>query len=53
MYDPESKKVSTILGGKANPGTQLNRPHGVSVAPDGTLWVCDSWNDRVLTLKNY
>ena len=53
MYDPESKKVSTILGGKANPGTQLNRPHGVSVAPDGTLWVCDSWNDRVITLKNY
>jgi sugar lactone lactonase YvrE len=53
MYDPESKKVSTILGGKAKPATKLNRPHGVAVAPDGTLWVCDSWNDRVLTLKDY
>ena len=53
MYDPETKKVSTILGGKAKPATKLNRPHGVAVAPDGTLWVCDSWNDRILTLKDY
>ena len=53
MYDPETKKVSTILGGKAKPATKLNRPHGVAIAPDGTLWVCDSWNDRVLTLKDY
>ena len=33
--------------------TQLNRPHGVAITPDGTLWICDSWNDRVLTLKDY
>ena len=53
MYDPETKKVSTILGGKTQPKTKLNRPHGVATAPDGTLWVCDSWNDRVLTLRDY
>mgnify|MGYP001340098792 CR=1 FL=1 len=21
--------------------------------PDGALWVCDSWNDRVVVLRNY
>ena len=53
LYDPKTKRVSTILGGKTDPKTQLNRPHGVAMAPDGTLWICDSWNDRVLTLKDY
>ena len=53
LYDPKTKSVSTILGGKAKPQTTLNRPHGVSIAPDGSLWVCDSWNNRVLTLSNY
>ena len=53
LYDPKTKQVSTILGGKTQPRTQLNRPHGVAISPDGTLWICDSWNDRVLTLKDY
>ena len=53
LYDPKTNQVSTILGGKAQPRTQLNRPHGVAICPDGTLWICDSWNDRVLTLKDY
>jgi sugar lactone lactonase YvrE len=53
LYDPKTKSVSTILGGKAKPQTTLNRPHGVSIAPDGSLWVCDSWNNRVLSLSNY
>ena len=53
LYDPKTNQVSTILGGKAQPRTQLNRPHGVAISPDGTLWICDSWNDRVLTLKDY
>ncbi|MBT3668003.1 MAG: hypothetical protein HN548_11050, partial [Opitutae bacterium] len=53
LYDPKTKTVSTILGGKAKPKTILNRPHGVSIAPDGSLWVCDSWNNRILTLSNY
>ncbi|MBC8347078.1 MAG: hypothetical protein O3A82_14100 [Verrucomicrobia bacterium] len=53
LYDPKSKTVSTILGGNAEPKTKLNRPHGVSIAPDGALWICDSWNNRVLILRNY
>ena len=27
---------------------QLNQPGGLSMAPDGTLWVADSENDRIL-----
>ena len=53
LYDPKTKQVSTILGGKAQPRTKLNRPHGVALAPDGALWICDSWNDRVLILRDY
>ena len=53
LYDPKTKTVSTILGGDAEPKTKLNRPHGVAIAPDGSLWVCDSWNNRVLILRNY
>ncbi len=53
LYDPKTKTVSTILGGDGEPKTKLNRPHGVAIAPDGSLWVCDSWNNRVLILNNY
>ena len=53
LYNPETKIVSTILGGNAEPQARLNRPHGVAVAPDGALWICDSWNNRVLMLKDY
>ena len=53
LYDPQTETVSTILGGKAKPKTILNRPHGVTIAPDGSLWVCDSWNNRVVSLSNY
>ncbi len=27
---------------------QLNQPHGVYLAPDGTLYICDSFNNRVI-----
>ena len=53
LYDPKTKTVSTILGGNAEPKTKLNRPHGVAIAPDGSLWVSDSWNNRVVILRNY
>jgi len=53
LYNPRSQIVTTILGGKADPSAKLNRPHGVAIAPNGALWICDSWNDRVLILKNY
>ena len=53
LYNQKSKLVSTILGGKAIPRTVLNRPHGVALAPDGAIWVCDSGNNRILTLRNH
>jgi sugar lactone lactonase YvrE len=53
LYNPKTKTVSTLLGGDAIPKAKLNRPHGVAVAPDGALWICDSWNNRVLILRNY
>ena len=53
LYNPRTKTVSTLLGGDALPRAKLNRPHGVAVAPDGALWICDSWNNRVLILRNY
>ena len=53
LYNQKSKLVSTILGGKTIPRTVLNRPHGVALAPDGAIWVCDSGNNRILTLRNH
>ena len=53
LYNPGTKTVSTLLGGDAKPRARLNRPHGVAIAPDGALWICDSWNNRVLILRNY
>ena len=53
LYDPKSQSVSTILGGQNPPKAKLDRPHGVALAPDGSLWICDSWNNRILTLRNY
>lgn len=49
-YNPKSKTLSTILDhGPA--GTSLNRPHGVWMRPDGVLYICDSWNDRILKFR--
>jgi RHS repeat-associated protein len=28
-------------------GAQLNRPIGVSIAPDGRLYIADNWNNRI------
>ena len=53
LYNPKTKSVSTILGGDAIPQTVLKGPHGVSLAPDSSIWVCDSWNHRILILRNY
>jgi DNA-binding beta-propeller fold protein YncE len=39
-----------VVPGPAD-GVQLARPHGVLVAPDGSLIISDSWNDRLLRLK--
>lgn len=56
-YDVTTGKTTTIMG-TATAGdqtnstdplkTQLNRPHGVYVAPSGSLYVSDSYNHRIL-----
>ena len=28
----------------------LNRPHGIDVAPDGTLLIADTYNHRILRI---
>jgi sugar lactone lactonase YvrE len=47
-YDPKRKTLETILG---KGDTKLKRPHGVWVDAEGVLYVCDSWNDRVLRVN--
>jgi len=54
------KKIIRLVGTGAQgaagvPGAptsvQLARPHGAFVAPDGTVFISDSLNDRVLKLQ--
>jgi sugar lactone lactonase YvrE len=54
------QKLVTLAGtGKAGNGAvggpaetvELNQPHGVFVDKDGVLFVCDSWNGRVLRVR--
>lgn len=56
-YIPGEKKLVTLVGtGKAGSNgeggppreVELNQPHGVFVGPDGTLFIADSTNHRVL-----
>ena len=49
-YDPEAETLVTILDHGPG-GTPLKRPHGVWVTPEGILYICDSYNDRILKLK--
>ena len=56
-YDPESDTITTVAGVPTKAGaavgadlrsTQLARPHGCMIAPDGRLVIADSDNDRIL-----
>jgi sugar lactone lactonase YvrE len=56
-YDPRTEAIELVAGVPPRPGagvgpawqaTQLRRPHGVRIAPDGRLVVVDSDNDRIL-----
>lgn len=56
-YDPESDTITTVAGVPTKAGaavgadlrsTQLARPHGCMMAPDGRLVIADSDNDRIL-----
>jgi sugar lactone lactonase YvrE len=56
LFDPIKQTIRTIVGnGKKGSavgadwaGTQLNRPHGARIGPDGRLFVTDTENDRIL-----
>ncbi|MCB1203529.1 MAG: hypothetical protein KDN18_04660, partial [Verrucomicrobiae bacterium] len=56
-YDPASGKIELIAGkppvasneiGDSLLTTGLKRPHGVRIGPDGRIYVCDTYNHRVL-----
>ncbi|QXD25126.1 hypothetical protein F7C95_04290 [Opitutia bacterium ISCC 51] len=49
-YDPATQIVSTLLD-HGHDGSPLARPHGVWVTPDRTLYICDSYNNRILKLR--
>ena len=56
-YSPKTGLITRVAG-TGKPGTagldgdplqcELRRPHGVTVGPDGSLYITDSYNDRVL-----
>ena len=57
-YDPKTKELTRIAG-SGKKGTmltddaltsELSRPHGVTIAPDGALIITDSYNDRILRM---
>jgi len=58
-YTPKTGLITRVAG-TGKPGAaglggdplqcQLRRPHGVTVARDGTLFITDSYNDRVLKI---
>lgn len=56
-YSPTTEKIELIAGAPPTAGTtigdswlrtELRRPHGVRIAPDGQLYIADTYNDRVL-----
>ncbi|MEI7651088.1 MAG: hypothetical protein WCJ96_03670 [Verrucomicrobiota bacterium] len=56
LFDPLKQTIRTIVGngkkgatvGSDWAGTQLNRPHGARIGPDGRLYVTDTENNRIL-----
>lgn len=57
--DPRTNVIRTVVGaGEAGEGPdgdplgcRLDRPHGIEVGPDGTLYIGDSGNNRVRVLR--
>lgn len=62
MFDASKRTLVTIAGiGKKGTAiaagdplrTELNRPHGVTPGPGGSLYVSDSYNHRILRISGY
>lgn len=60
-YVPKDGKIYRVAGtgkmGKAGIGgppeqVELARPHGVTIGPDGRLYITDSYNDRILRIEH-
>jgi sugar lactone lactonase YvrE len=60
-YDPQTGKITRVAGtGKRGSGglngppleIELDRPHGVYVSREGTLYISDSGNGRVLKIES-
>lgn len=58
-FDPKTGLITRIAGtGKAGAAgvggdplaCELRRPHGVTIGPDGLLYITDSYNDRILRI---
>jgi sugar lactone lactonase YvrE len=58
-FDPKTNTILRVAGtgkkGAAGLGgdplaCELNRPHGVTIGPDGLLYITDSYNDRILRI---
>ena len=57
LFDPTKQTIRTIAGnGKKGSAvgtdwasTQLNRPHGARIGPDGRLYITDTENNRILS----
>ncbi len=57
-YDPKTKELTRIAGSGKKGTTltddaltsELSRPHGVTIAPDGAIIITDSYNDRILRM---
>jgi DNA-binding beta-propeller fold protein YncE len=51
LYKPLEKTLHLLHGTSGKSGKTkilLNRPHGARYAPDGSLWIADSFNHRLL-----
>jgi sugar lactone lactonase YvrE len=56
-WSPATEKIELIAGRPPKTGaaigatwldTDLKRPHGLRLGPDGSLYIADTYNDRVL-----
>jgi glucose/arabinose dehydrogenase len=56
-YSPKTEKIELLAGAPPKAGekigegflhTELRRPHGVRIGPDGKLYIADTYNNRVL-----